>query len=84
MLNVLFAVCSVLLYVSSLYLLANYQCNSSLFTQQNTNNSKKTETMINKKEEQGQKLAVSIQGMQSAMQKAAVEAAKAVAQQAAA
>lgn len=40
--------------------------------------------MINKKEEQGQKLAVSIQGMQSAMQKAAVEAAKAVAQQAAA
>ena len=39
--------------------------------------------MITKKEEQSQKLALNIQEMQSAMQKAAVEAAKAVAQQAA-
>ena len=46
-------------------------------------NSKKTETMMNTKEEQTQKLAVQIQEMQSAMQKAAFEAAKAAAQQAA-
>ena len=39
--------------------------------------------MMNKKEEDVQKLAQNIQEMQAAMQKAAVEAAKAVAQQAA-
>ena len=39
--------------------------------------------MMDTKEEQTQKLAVQIQEMQSAMQKAAVEAAKAAAQQAA-
>ena len=48
-----------------------------------TNNSKKTESIIAKKDEQSQKLAMTIQEMQSAMQKAAVEAAKAAAQQAA-
>ena len=45
--------------------------------------SKKTEGIITKKEEQSQQLAVKIQEMQMAMQKAAVEAAKAAAQQAA-
>ena len=40
------------------------------------------ETTMNKKEEDQQQLAVKIQEMQSAMQKAAVEAAKAAAQQA--
>mmetsp|Transcript_19425 Transcript_19425/g.33332 ORF Transcript_19425/g.33332 Transcript_19425/m.33332 type:complete len:142 (-) Transcript_19425:268-693(-) len=44
---------------------------------------KKTESLISKKEEQSQQLALKIQEMQSAMQKAAVEAAKAAAQQAA-
>ena len=46
-------------------------------------NSKKTESMITKKDERSQQLATQIQEMQSAMQKAAVEAAKAAAQQAA-
>ena len=45
---------------------------------------KKTESIITKKDEQSQQLAMKIQEMQSAMQKAAVEAAKAAAQQAAA
>lgn len=45
---------------------------------------KKTESMITKKDETSQQLAMKIQEMQSAMQKAAVEAAKAAAQQAAA
>mmetsp|Transcript_4226 Transcript_4226/g.9456 ORF Transcript_4226/g.9456 Transcript_4226/m.9456 type:complete len:142 (+) Transcript_4226:110-535(+) len=44
---------------------------------------KKTELKITKKDEQSHQLAKSIQEMQSAMQKAAVEAAKAAAQQAA-
>ena len=39
--------------------------------------SKKTEDLITKKESQCQELALQIQEMQSAMQKAAVEAAKA-------
>ena len=56
--------------------------NNNPIRQQCDANSKKTETMMNTKEEQTQKLAVQIQEMQSAMQKAAVEAVKA-AQQAA-
>lgn len=46
--------------------------------------SKKTEGIVAKKDEQQEKLAMTIQEMQSALQKAAVEAAKAAAQQAAA
>ena len=57
--------------------------NNNPIRQQRDANSKKTETMMNTKEEQTQKLAVQIQEMQSAMQKAAVEAAKSAAQQAA-
>ncbi|KAL9178385.1 hypothetical protein ACHAXT_000032 [Thalassiosira profunda] len=45
---------------------------------------KKTEGIVAKKDEQQEKLAMTIQEMQSALQKAAVEAAKAAAQQAAA
>ena len=51
--------------------------NNNPIRQQCDANSKKTETMMNTKEEQTQKLAVQIQEMQSAMQKAAVEAVKA-------
>ena len=46
-------------------------------------NRKKTESIISKKKEEYEALALKIQEMQSAMQKAAVEAAKAAAQQAA-
>ncbi len=45
--------------------------------------SKKTESLVTKNEEQSEQLAMKIQEMQSALQKAAVEAAKAAAQQAA-
>jgi len=45
--------------------------------------SKKVETMITNKEEESDKVGRSIQEMQGAMQKAAVEAAKAAAMQAA-
>ena len=45
-------------------------------------NSRKVESKISSKDEQSQQLASKIQEMQSHMQKAAVEAAKAVAQQA--
>ncbi len=44
---------------------------------------KKMESTIAKKEEQSQQLAMTVQEMQGAMQKAAVEAAKAAAMQAA-
>ncbi|KAL7441304.1 hypothetical protein ACHAXH_008553 [Discostella pseudostelligera] len=44
---------------------------------------KKTESLVTKNEEQSEQLAMKIQEMQSALQKAAVEAAKAAAQQAA-
>eukprot|EP00584_Thalassiosira_punctigera_P002077 CAMPEP_0172530742 /NCGR_PEP_ID=MMETSP1067-20121228/4380_1 /TAXON_ID=265564 ORGANISM="Thalassiosira punctigera, Strain Tpunct2005C2" /NCGR_SAMPLE_ID=MMETSP1067 /ASSEMBLY_ACC=CAM_ASM_000444 /LENGTH=142 /DNA_ID=CAMNT_0013314997 /DNA_START=108 /DNA_END=536 /DNA_ORIENTATION=+ len=44
---------------------------------------KKTESIISKKDDKSRKLATEIQEMQGAMQKAAVEAAKAAAQQAA-
>ena len=66
-------------YVITLYIVKQ---NNNPIRQQRAN-SKKTETMMNTKEEQTQKLAVQIQEMQSAMQKAAVEAAKAAVQQAA-
>lgn len=46
------------------------------------NCSKKTELLLTKNEEQSEQLAMKIQEMQSALQKAAVEAAKAAAQQA--
>ena len=45
--------------------------------------SKKMESTIAKKEEQSQQLATAVQEMQGAMQKAAVEAAKSAAMQAA-
>ena len=47
--------------------------------QRKNKQSNKTQTLITKKEEETQQLAVQIQEMQAALQKAAVEAAKAVA-----
>lgn len=53
-----------------------HECNNTNAINKQSN---KTQTLITKKEEETQQLAVQIQEMQAAMQKAAVEAAKAVA-----